>query len=77
MRKGTELKAEVPTWAGRVVSMVEHKGQLLVACERGVFMLSLTDCVLRPLRFVDDSPVEDEARAWVPDGSDYLRSPKG
>ena len=33
----------VPPYAGRIVSLVQYKGRVIVACERAVFMVSSED----------------------------------
>jgi len=42
--------AEVPRRAGRVVSMVEFKGRVYVACERGLYQMNI-DGKLMPVEF--------------------------
>lgn len=49
----TGFSTTVPFAAGKVITAIEMKGQLFIACEHAVFMLSHTDCVLRAVQFAD------------------------
>lgn len=40
-----------PEWAGDVVNIMVHKGELIVACRHGVFRMR--DGSLYPLRFIE------------------------
>lgn len=49
-RPGTEFVMEIPKESGRCVSMIEHKGQIILACEHHIYQLA-RDKVFKKIRF--------------------------
>jgi hypothetical protein len=49
-RKGTKFITEIPPESGRCVSMMEYKGQVLLATEKHIYQLS-NDKVFKEIKF--------------------------
>lgn len=54
-REGVEFRMAIPTADGACVSMIEYKGQILLACQFAVYQLS-NDKVFKKIRFEEVKP---------------------
>lgn len=48
------IKTSVPNKYGRVVAMIEFKGQVIMACEHAIYQLIEQDMVFKKIRFEDE-----------------------